>query len=245
MAARWAAFLGIVLPLCLLFQNQSLAAVPPQEVEQEALLHQAGSVVVSEIDKAVAKARPLLERYGYPAVFTAIFVEGAGVPAPGETLLIAAAIDAAAGSLSITVVLIVAMAGAVLGNSLGYLIGRAGGRRLLRRLPISEERLSRVEALFERYGAAFIVVARFVDGPRQLNGIMAGTLEMPWWRFSLWNLCGALLWVGVWGLGAYALDRDLNPLLAFIQRFEPLAIALTAAALLSGLIYLWRRRHAR
>ncbi len=245
MTTRWAALLGIVLPLCLLFQNQSLAAVPPQEVEQEALLHRAGSVVVSEIDKAVARARPLLERYGYPAVFTAIFVEGAGIPAPGETLLIAAAIDAAAGSLSITVVLIVAVAGAVLGNSLGYLIGRAGGRPLLRKLPISEERLGRVEALFERYGAAFIVVARFVDGPRQLNGIMAGTLEMPWWRFSLWNLCGALLWVGVWGLGVYALDRDLDPLLAFIQRFEPLAIALTAAALLAGLIYLWRRRHAR
>lgn len=238
---------AVAMALCLCCTGPSLAAVPPKGAEQKAetVLGQAGSMVASEIDKAVARARPLLERYGYPAVFTAIFMEGAGIPAPGETLLIAAAIDAAAGSLSITVILLVALAGAVLGNSLGYLIGRAGGRRLLRRLPISEERLGRVEALFERYGAAFIVVARFVDGPRQLNGIMAGTLEMPWWRFSLWNLCGALLWVGVWGLGAYALDRDLDPLLAFIQRFEPLAIGLTAAALLAGLIYLWRRRHAR
>jgi membrane protein DedA with SNARE-associated domain len=130
----------------------------------------------------------------------------------------------------------------VLGNSLGYLIGRVGGRPLLRRLPISEERLGRVEALFKRYGAVFIVVARFLDGPRQLNGIMAGMLEMPWWRFSLWNLCGALLWVGVWGLGVYALDRDLDPLLALVRRFEPLAIALTAAALFAGLVYVWRRR---
>lgn len=232
--------------LCALLPDPSFASAPPTGAEQEAQtrFHQAGSMVAEEIDKAVARARPLLERYGYPAVFTAIFVEGAGIPGPGETLLIAAAIDAAAGSLSITVILLVAVAGAVLGNSLGYLIGRAGGRRLLRRLPISEERLGRVEALFERYGAAFIVVARFFDGPRQLNGIMAGILEMPWWRFSLWNLCGALLWVGVWGLGVYALDRDLDPLLALVRRFEPLAIALTAAALLAGLFYLWRRRQA-
>jgi membrane protein DedA with SNARE-associated domain len=60
----------------------------------------------------------------------------------------------------------------------------------------------------------------------------------------LWNLCGGLLWVGVWGLGVYALDRDLDPLLALVRRFEPLAIALTAAALLAGLCYLWRRRQA-
>jgi len=246
MSARWAAFLGLALQLCLLCECQSLAAVSPEGAQEKAetLLGQAGSMVTSEVDKAVARARPLLDRYGYPAVFAAVFVEGVGVPAPGETLLIAGAIDAASGRLSITAILLLAVAGAVLGNSVGYLIGRAGGRPVLRKLPISEDRLGRVETLFERYGAVFIVVARFVDGPRQLNGIMAGTLEMPWWRFSLWNLCGALLWVGVWGLGVYALDRDLDPLLALVQRFEPLAIALTVAALLAGLIYLWRRRRA-
>jgi membrane protein DedA with SNARE-associated domain len=227
-----------------LWPAAGLAAVAPTGAAQEAqsVLGEAGQVAVSEIDKAIARARPVLDRYGYPAVFAAIFMEGAGIPGPGETLLIAAAIDAVHGHLNISVILLLAVAGAVLGNSLGYLIGRAGGRPLLRRLPISEDRLGRVEALFKRYGAVFIVVARFVDGPRQLNGIMAGTLEMPWWRFSLWNLCGALLWVGVWGLGVYALDRDLDPFLALVRRFEPLAIALTAAAVLAGLIYLWRRR---
>jgi membrane protein DedA with SNARE-associated domain len=244
MTTRWSVFLVITLQLCLLFQNHGFAAVAPTGAPQEAqsTLDEAGELVVSEVGKAVARARPLLDRYGYPAVFAAIFMEGAGIPGPGETLLIAAAIDAVQGSLNIILVLLLALVGAVLGNSLGYLIGRAGGRRLLHRLPISEERLGRVEALFERYGAAFIVVARFVDGPRQLNRIMAGMLEMPWWSFSLWNLCGALLWVGVWGLGVYALDRDLDPLLALVRRFEPLAIALTAAALLAGLVYVWRRR---
>jgi membrane protein DedA with SNARE-associated domain len=220
------------------------AADPPAAAAQQhhSVLHQAEQVAVSEVDKLAARARPVLDRYGYPAVFAAVFIEGMGIPGPGETLVIAGAMDAARGSLSIFMVLSLAVAAAVLGNSVGYLIGRLGGRPLLHKLPISEQRLGRVEDLFERYGAAFIVVARFVDGPRQLNGIMAGMLEMPWWRFSVWNLCGALLWVGVWGLGVYFIDRDVDRLLALIRQIEPLAIALTIAALLAAAIYVWRRR---
>jgi membrane protein DedA with SNARE-associated domain len=243
MTSWWAPVLGAALLLCALLPSPGLAADPPTGGAEEAqtLLDEAEQLAVSEVDKAVARARPLLDRYGYPAVFAAVFVEGVGIPGPGETLLIAGAIDAAHGSLNIVVVLLLAVLGAVLGNSLGYLIGRVGGRALLRKLPISEARLARVEALFERYGAGFIVIARFIDGPRQLNGVMAGTLEMPWWRFSLWNLCGALLWVGVWGLGVYWLDRDLDQILALVERIEPLAIALSVAALLAGAIYIWHR----
>jgi len=238
MAAGWAAFL-VALQLCLSIPPPALAADPPAST-----LKQVEQLAVSEVDTLAARARPLLDRYGYPAVFAAVFVEGVGIPGPGETLVIAGAMDAAKGSLSIVVVLILAVAAAVLGNSAGYLIGRLGGRPLLRKLPIREERLARVEALFARYGAAFIVVARFVDGPRQLNGIMAGMLEMAWWRFSLWNLCGALLWVGVWGLGVYAIDRDFGRLLALVRQIEPLAIVLSVAAILAAAVYVWRRRHA-
>jgi membrane protein DedA with SNARE-associated domain len=238
---RLASALATALLLCALLSGPGLGANQSSDEQAPTLLDEAGEVAVSVVDKAVAKARPLLERYGYPAVFIAIGVEGFGIPAPGQTLLIAGAIDAVDGSLSIAMLVLLAMLATVLGNSLGYLIGRLGGRPLLRKLPISEARLARVEALFERYGGAFILLARFVDGPRQLNGIMAGMLEMPWWRFSLWNLLGALIWVAVWGLGTWWLDRDIGAILAVVERIEPLAIALAVAALLAGLVYLWRR----
>jgi len=206
-------------------------------------LHEVESMAVAEIEAAIARARPLLDRYGYPAVFVAVGVEGIGIPAPGQTLLIAAAIEAAHDGLSIVAVVALAVLAAALGNSIGYLIGRLGGRPLLQRLPISEGRLERVDGLFRRHGGWFILVARFFDGSRQLNGIMAGMLEMPWWRFTFWNVLGALMWVAVWGVGTYWLDRDIGEVLALLRRIEPLAIALLLAALVAGLVYLWRRRH--
>jgi membrane protein DedA with SNARE-associated domain len=217
--------------------------VSAQTGEQgETRLHEAEQMVGSEAEAAVARVRPLLERYGYPAIFVAVGVEGMGIPAPGQTLLIAAAIDAAHDGLSIVAVVALAVVAAAAGNSIGYLIGRLGGRPLLRRLPISEARLERVDGLFRRHGGWFILVARFFDGSRQLNGIMAGMLEMPWWRFTFWNVLGAVLFVAVWGIGTYWLDRDIGHVVAVLRRVEPLAIVLLVAALVAGLVHLWRRR---
>jgi membrane protein DedA with SNARE-associated domain len=205
-------------------------------------LHEAEQMVGSDAEAAIARVRPLLERYGYPAVFVAVGVEGMGIPAPGQTLLIAAAIDAAHGGLNVVAVLALAVLAAALGNSIGYLIGRLGGRPLLQKLPISEARLGRIDALFRRHGGWFILVARFFDGSRQLNGIMAGMLEMPWWRFTFWNVLGAVLFVAVWGLGTWWLDRDIGHVMAVLERIEPLAIVLLVAALAAGAVYLLRRR---
>jgi membrane protein DedA with SNARE-associated domain len=239
---RLASILGAGLLLYALLSGLGHAGNQASDGKVRTMVDEAGQVAVSEIDKAIARARPLLERYGYPAVFVAVGVEGAGIPAPGQTLLIAGAIDAVHGGLHIVILVALAVVAAILGNSIGYVIGRVGGRPVLHKLPISEARLSRVDALFRRYGGAFILLARFFDGARQLNGIMAGMLEMPWWRFSLWNLLGALIWVGVWGLGTWWLDRDIGAVLAVVERIEPLAIALVIALLLAGLAYLWHRR---
>jgi membrane protein DedA with SNARE-associated domain len=228
--------------LALLMGQPQVAAQTGGE-QGQTRLHEAEQMAVSSLEAAIARVRPLLERYGYPAVFVAVGVEGMLIPAPGQTLLIAAAIDAVHGGLSIVALVALALLAAVLGNSIGYLIGRVGGRPLLKKLPISEARLDRVDALFRRHGGWFILAARFFDGSRQLNGVIAGMLEMPWWRFSSWNLLGALIWVAVWGLGTYWLDRDIGQVLAVLKRFEPLAITLLVAALVAGLVYLWRRRH--
>jgi membrane protein DedA with SNARE-associated domain len=236
---RW--FAAVVL-LVLLTGQPPIAAQTAGE-QAPSRLHEAEQMAVGEVEAAIARVRPLLERYGYPAVFVAVGVEGMLIPAPGQMLLVAAAIEAAHGGLSIVALVATALVAAVLGNSIGYLIGRLGGRPLLRKLPISDARLARVDALFRRHGGWFILVARFFDGSRQLNGVMAGMLEMPWWRFCFWNLAGAVLWVGVWGLGTWLLDRDIAEVATVLERFEPLVIALLVAALVAGLLYLWRRLH--
>ncbi|MCJ7819518.1 MAG: DedA family protein, partial [Syntrophales bacterium] len=154
-----------------------------------------------DLEQAVARVQPVFDRYGYLAVFLAILVEGVGIPAPGQTFLIAAALSAAHGNLSLVWVLFSACLAAGLGNSLGYLLGRWGGRPLLARFKVRGGRLARLEEKFRRYGGGVVLVARFFDGLRQVNGIVAGMLAMPWKVFTGFNVLGALLWTGVWGLG--------------------------------------------
>jgi len=195
-----------------------------------------------DLEQAVARVQPVLDRYGYLVVFLTILVEGVGIPAPGQTFLIAAALSAAHGNLSLVWVLICAGLAAGLGNSLGYLLGRWGGRPLLARFKVRGDRLARLEEKFRRYGGGVVLAARFFDGLRQLNGIVAGMLEMPWKIFTGFNLLGAILWTGVWGLGAYFLDKEINPVHNAFGRIEPFVVALTLVGFLALMVYLFRRR---
>lgn len=198
---------------------------------------------VRDLEHIIAKVQPLLDRYGYPAVFLAVMVEGIGLLAPGQTLLIAAALTAAKGGLNITWVLIWTFTGAVLGNSLGYLIGRWGGRPLLHKIKVKEQQLRRMEEYFTRYGKWVVLIARFFDGLRQLNGFVAGIVKMPWKVFTTFNILGAVLWTGMWGLGAYFLGKKIaSSHLTFIK-IEPWIASLCLLCFLALLIYLlWKRR---
>lgn len=189
---------------------------------------------------AAAHAASLLERYGYPLLFAGILVEGIGIPAPGQTLLIAASLMAARGDLGIAWVMTCAFAAAWLGNSLGYLIGLRGGRPLLKKLHVNEARLQRMEGSFARAGGAIILVARFVDGLRQLNGIVAGLLQLPWERFTTFNILGALLWVAFWGLGSYFLEREISQVQLTLKQVEPWIAGLALFAFLSLIVYALR-----
>jgi len=199
--------------------------------------------LAGDLEHAIARGEPVLSRYGYLAIFLAVLVEGVGIPAPGQTLVITGAVMAARNDLRIGWVLAWAVAAAVLGNSLGYLLGKHGGRFLLMRLKAIESRLARMEAIFQRYGKGVILIARFVDGLRQLNGWVAGMLRMPWGVFMLFNVLGAVLWVGVWGLGAYYLDKDMDQILLFFHQAKPwdLILTLTGFLALAGFLF-WRRR---
>ncbi len=214
------------------------AMAAPEGGQTRQLTHR----LLKDIEDGVARVEPWLQRYGYWAVFGAVGVEGFGIPAPGQTILEAgAAASASAHSrLRIGWILLVAFLAASLGNTLGYLIGRSGGVALLRRLHIDRVHLDKVERGFDRYGGWLIVFARFFDGPRQLNGIAAGILEMPWAQFALYNLLGAALWVCFWGLGVYYLDLHLDAAVHLIRRINPWVWGITLASVCVLAIVLWR-----
>ena len=199
------------------------------------------------LQASLAALAPYLHQYGYAAVFGSLMLESFGLPLPGETVLIAGAALAAEGELHIAPLLGCAWLAAVLGDNLGFALGHFGGRRLILRygakVGITEPRLARVEAFFERFGGEVVLIARFFAVARQLNGIVAGSVGMGWWRFLAYNAIGAALWVGAWGLGVYLFGQKLAQALPWIHRFGYLAIGLVALlAVGAGLVLLARSR---
>lgn len=194
----------------------------------------------------LASLAPLLDHYGYLAVGGLVFLEDFGVPVPGETVLIAAAVYAGAGRLSWPLVFLVGVLAAVLGDNVGYLIGRAGGRPLVlrfgRSVRFTEERLDHAEAFFRRHGGKIIVVARFIEGLRQANGIVAGVTRLHWLRFLFFNAIGAILWVGVWtSLGDLA-GNHITVIYRDITRYSLLLATVALMAIVAVAVRHRRRR---
>jgi membrane protein DedA with SNARE-associated domain len=149
----------------------------------------------------------LLISYGLVLLFGIVAAESAGVPVPGETALIAAAILAERGHYSIVSVIVVAAAAAIIGDNFGYWIGRTGGRALLERWgPIrryAERALPPGERFFRRHGGKTVFIGRFVAVLRVTAAWLAGITHMPWWRFFLWNAAGGIVWATGVSLLAY------------------------------------------
>ena len=178
---------------------------------------------------------------GYLALFALVGAESAGLPVPGETALIAAALLARHGSVDIRVVVVVAAAAAIGGDNIGYLIGRTAGRTLLERPGLLERHRRRVltvgEPFFERHGPKAVFLARWVAGLRVAAAWLAGINRMSWPTFAVWNALGGIAWAASVGLLAYSLGSVVEHLL----KVTGLAgIALGAALLVSWV--LWRRR---
>ena len=135
---------------------------------------------------------------GYGALFGMIFAESAGVPVPGETALLAAGALSGAGHLALPLVIAVATAAAILGDNLGYWLGRRGGRALLLRdgrfAGHRRRAVARGDAFFARHGAKTVFLGRWVPGVRVVGAVLAGGSAMPWRRFLFFNATGALAW---------------------------------------------------
>ena len=153
----------------------------------------------------------LLLQHGLILLFLLVAMESAGVPLPGETALVAAAILAERGHYSIVAVIAIAAAAAIVGDNVGYWIGRKGGRALLRRAPIihsyAERALPPSERFFRRHGAKTVFFGRFIAILRVTAAWVAGISRMPWWRFLLWNAAGGIVWAIVVAVVAYVFGR--------------------------------------
>ncbi|WP_344444322.1 DedA family protein [Kitasatospora nipponensis] len=203
-----------------------------------------------ELPGPLAALAPYLDHYGYLAVGVLVLLDNAALPVPGQTVLILAAVFAGAGRLDLAAVVAVALVAAVAGDCLGYLLGRSGGRAMVQRYGryvwLTEERLHRGEEFFARYGGRVVVIARFIDGLRQTNGIIAGTTEMPWRRFLPCNVLGAVLWVGVWSAVGYLAGSNIDEVYRQALRFQLyLLIAVGVLAVLLAVRHLVRRRRER
>src|ERR1700722_2523612 len=152
----------------------------------------------------------LIHTYGYAAVFVGIMLESIGLPLPGESLMIAAALYAASTHrLEIFVLVPLAAMGAIIGDQIGYFVGRWIGYRLLarwgRKVGLSDERLELGRFLFRKYGAGVVFLGRFVAFLRTFAALLAGANKIPWHSFLLWNALGGICWTALYGFGAYAL----------------------------------------
>lgn len=157
----------------------------------------------------------LVASYGLFLVAAVIGVESIGLPLPGETVLIAASIYAGSKhTIDIFSVISAAVAGAVIGNMVAYVIGREYGYWLLLRygpyIGITEGRIKLGQYLFLCHGGKIVVIARFVPLLRSLGGILAGANRMPWRPFLLANIAGAIAWAAIYGLAAYSLGREVE-----------------------------------
>jgi membrane protein DedA with SNARE-associated domain len=230
------AFLAVPLP-----RTQSEASDAPDQ-NSTARLERSQSATVRRFQRSLARVQPLLDRYGYWTAAATTLLEGTGIPTPGQTLLIAGALEAAENRMNIAFLILLVTAAAIVGNSIGYVIGRWGGRFVLNKLKVNPQRQQYLDDLFKRRGGLVILLARFVDGLRQLNGILSGMMKMPWWTFTAYNVAGALLWSGAWGIGTYYLGRRIHFVAAFFHQHRALLFVLSVTALLVLLLYLFRSR---
>ncbi|HEY8680691.1 MAG TPA: DedA family protein [Candidatus Dormibacteraeota bacterium] len=188
--------------------------------------------------------RSIAETIGYPAAALGILIESTGIPFPGELTLVAVAAYAGAGHLNIVVVIILAAVGAVVGGDLGYFIGRKGGRpfveKVLSVFRLEVAHLAQAEMFFAHHGDKTILVGRFILGLRSWASVFAGVAHMPFGRFQLYSVLGAVPWAITWGVIGYLLGNNWPLLMAVMKTVGYGGVAVLVAVVVIFLVV--RRR---
>ena len=187
----------------------------------------------------------LLLDYGLFLLFVLVGLESMGIPLPGETALIAASVLASQGHYSIVWVIVLAAAGAIVGDNAGYWIGRKGGRALLRRIPYLRDYFERIlppaERFFEKHGAKAVFFGRFISILRVTAAWLAGISHMPWWRFLFWNAVGGIIWATAFGIVAYYAGRAAADAINEYGLYAGAGLIVVIAVAVVG-VHFWRKR---
>jgi membrane protein DedA with SNARE-associated domain len=168
----------------------------------------------------MAEMTPWLQQYGYLILVLAIAIEGVGIPAPGQSLLIVASLLAASGQMSLPLVLIVAGSSAFIGNSLGYLLGIKFGDALIKKGWVKESSEAKLHGFIAKYGLAALILSRFIEGLKQTIFIGCGMAKMPLKNFLLGNALATSIWLALFGLGPVLIRKELTPTLAFYHHHQ-------------------------
>ena len=192
----------------------------------------------------VVLLRGYLAQYGYGAVAVALLLENAGLPVPGESVLLLASFLAfSEHRLYLPYIIIVGVCAATLGDNIGFAIGHYGGRPLLERyrktLRIRPEAIARGENLFERHGALTVFFARFIAGLRVIAGPLAGVLRMHWRKFVVSNFLGAALWVTVISSAGYFFARQWEEVARIVRSVNIVVLVVLATGVV---LFRWKRR---
>jgi membrane protein DedA with SNARE-associated domain len=183
--------------------------------------------------------------YGYWAVFFGVMLENAGVPVPGETILLIAGYFASTGKFHLGLVMLIAATGAVIGDNIGFAIGHHFGRSVLLRVGrfffLTPKRFEYMENYFQQHGNKTILVARFITGLRVFAALLAGASKMPWRVFIVFNLAGAVLWSIVITTLGYLFGQSLPLLVKWVGRSGTI---LLVSAIVIGIV-VWRVRKHR
>jgi membrane protein DedA with SNARE-associated domain len=187
----------------------------------------------------------LIHDYGLFFLFGIICLESAGLWLPGETALIAAGVYASKGHLSIAAVIVVAAAAAIVGDNIGYWLGREVGRRLIARYPLLRRFADRVlppaERFFERHGGKAVFLARFFGGVRVTGAWMAGLTRMRWWRFLFWNAAGGIVWAVAVSLVAFYAGKAAADAIARYGVYAAIVGGILVVIAIT-VLHVWRRR---
>lgn len=190
----------------------------------------------------LAYALDLFATYGYFVIVAGVLLENAGIPAPGHTVVLAGAFLAYAGRLSIVWVAVCACAAAIVGDNIGYWIGKHYGRALVDRhrqfFRFTDRRERKVRRFFADHGPKAVVIGRFITGLQTIAAIMAGISHMRWRTFVTWNVIGAIIWASAFSALGYAAGGSVD----VIDKYLGVAgLVVLGLAILTGVLLLWCR----
>jgi membrane protein DedA with SNARE-associated domain len=189
----------------------------------------------------------LFASYGYFVIIAGVLLENAGIPAPGHTVVLAGAFLAYSGHLSIVWVAVCACAAAIMGDNIGYLVGKHYGHALIERhrkfFRFTEKRECKVRRFFDEHGPKAVVIGRFVTGLQTVAAIMAGISHMRWRTFFAWNVIGAILWATAFSALGYLAGRSVEAVDKYLGVVGLVVLGVVIVG--GGAFLLWRHhRHA-